>query len=438
MRHDGGLQTMQIPYLELAILTVLTGINAFFTGSEIAFISLREGQLQRMEEQGDRGRRVANLARNPNRFLSTVQVWITFTGFVASATAAVSLAEPLEESLEFLGSGARPASVILVTIALAYVTLVLGELTPKRVAMQRAERWSLVAARPLFLFAQIARPAVWLLDRSTNMMVRFTGADPALHREQVTEEEIRELLASQETFTADQRSIIAGAFEIADRTLREIVVPRGSVVAVSNTTSAEETIKILTEAGHSRAPVHTGDIDDVLGIVHVRDLIGYGGTAADQTRPATVLPESLEVLDALRRMQTSRQQMALVVNEHGGVEGIVTVEDLLEEIVGEIYDEFDRDVAGIERFEDGSIIMPGSFPIHDLADLDIDLPDSGGAYATVAGYVLDQLGHIPVAGEAVRAHGWRVEVLDVEDRAITRVRVENDPPEAENSPVQNI
>ncbi len=418
MRHDGGLQTMQIPYLELAILTVLTGINAFFTGSEIAFISLREGQLQRMEEQGDRGRRVANLARNPNRFLSTVQVWITFTGFVASATAAVSLAEPLEESLEFLGSGARPASVILVTIALAYVTLVLGELTPKRVAMQR--------------------PAVWLLDRSTNMMVRFTGADPALHREQVTEEEIRELLASQETFTADQRSIIAGAFEIADRTLREIVVPRGSVVAVSNTTSAEETIKILTEAGHSRAPVHTGDIDDVLGIVHVRDLIGYGGTAADQTRPATVLPESLEVLDALRRMQTSRQQMALVVNEHGGVEGIVTVEDLLEEIVGEIYDEFDRDVAGIERFEDGSIIMPGSFPIHDLADLDIDLPDSGGAYATVAGYVLDQLGHIPVAGEAVRAHGWRVEVLDVEDRAITRVRVENDPPEAENSPVQNI
>jgi putative hemolysin len=414
---------MNSPWFELILLVFLTGINALFTGSEIAFVSLREGQLQRLDED-ERGRRVVHLARNPSRFLATVQIGITLAGFLASATAAVSLSEPLQELLEGpLGTAANTVSVIIVTVVLAYFTLVFGELAPKRIAMQRAERWALYTATLLGGLAQAARPAIWLLERSTNLVVRLAGSDPNVHREEVTEEEIRDLVEAQETFSDDQRSIIAGAFEIAERTLREVVVPRGLVIGIPATTEADDAVTVLAESGHSRAPVHTGDLDDVVGIVHLRDLIHRGGTARDFTRPATVLPESLGVLDALRRLQTSRQQMAIVVNEHGGVEGIVTVEDLLEEIVGEIYDEFDREIAQVERADDGAISVPGSFPIHDLPDIDVELPDSEGAYATIAGYVLDRLGHIPVPGEVVQGERWDVEVLEVAERAITRVRL---------------
>ena len=414
---------MHIPWLELLLLLVLTAINAFFTGSEIAFVSLREGQLSRLEEEGGRSERIVRLARNPTQFLAACQIGITLAGFFASATAAVSLAEPVQRWLDFLGGAADPVAVLLVTMVLAYFTLVFGELAPKRIAMQRAERWAHRAAGGLRFIGQVARPAIWVLERSTNLVVRLSGNDPHRTREEVTEEEIRDLLEAQENFSPEQRSIITGAFEVAERTLREIVVPRNAVVAISNTATAAEAARILAEVGHSRAPVHTGDLDDVLGVVHIRDLINHGGMATDQTRPATVLPESLGVLDALRRLQSGRQQMALVVNEHGGVEGVVTVEDLLEEIVGEIYDEFDRDTAEVTRAEDGSIVVPGSFPVHDLDDLDVVLPDSQGAYATIAGYVLDQLGHIPEAGEVARGESWDVEVLEVADRAITQVRL---------------
>lgn len=411
-----------MPWLELIFLVTLTAVNAFFTGSEIAFVSLREGQLQRLAEEPGKGRRIAALARNSARFLASCQIAITLTGFVASATAAVSLADPLERQLGFLGSAAGTISVLLVTVVLAYFTLVFGELVPKRIAMQRPEGWARIAIGVLTFVTQAARPAVWMLEKSTNSVVRLFGVDPNLQRDEVTEEEIRELLESQESFTASQRSIIAGAFDIGDRTLREVLVPRGGVVALPNSATADEALHELVRQGHSRAPVHTGDLDDVLGIVHVSDLIDADDLAS-KVRPATVLPESLNVLDALRRLQSGRQQMALVVNEHGGVEGIVTVEDLLEEIVGEIYDEFDSDIGQIVRGGDGSIVMPGSFPIHDLEDIDAELPDGEGAYATVAGYVLHRLGHIPEPGEVVAGDKWNVEVLEVHERAITRVRL---------------
>lgn len=413
---------MDLPVFELILLVILTVINGLLTGSEIAFISLREGQLQRLEET-ERGRRVVNLARNPNRFLATCQIGITLTNFFASATAAISLADPVEKGLDFLGGAADTIAVVIVTIVLAYFTLVFGELAPKRIAMQRAERWATGVALLLGWMATAARPMIWLLERSTNIVVKLTGGDPHLQREEVTEEEIRDLLEAQEGFSQDQRSIIAGAFEVAERTLREIVVPRGSVLAIPEYAEAQEALAIMARSGHSRAPLHGGDLDDVRGIVHVRDLVHREGRAVDHARPATVLPESLGVLDALRQLQTTRQQMAIVVNEHGGVEGIVTVEDLLEEIVGEIYDEFDRVITAVEKAEDGSMVVPGSFPIHDLPDIDVELPDGEGAYATIAGYVLDRLGHIPEAGEVVYGERWEVEVLEVADRAITRVRL---------------
>jgi putative hemolysin len=415
--------TQLLPQLGLVALLVL--LNAAFAGTEMALVSLREGQLQRLEQRSQTGAALARLARDPNRFLATIQVGITLAGFLASAAAAVSLASPLEGPLGFLGGAAEPVAIVIVTLALAYLTLVFGELAPKRVAMQRAERWGLFAARPLAVMSEIARPAVWMLSRSTDIAVRLMGADPTRQREDVTEEEIRDMVAAQATFTPQQRLIIEGAFEIAERRLQEVLRPRRDVFVLDADAPAGVALGLLAASGHSRAPVGAGGaLDDVEGVVHLRDLLGdeerRTGTVASQL---CVMPESVGVLEALHQLQTRREQMALVIDEHGSPAGIVTVEDLVEELVGEIYDETDRDVIGIRRESDGSMTLPGSFPIHDLEDLGVqDAPEGG--YATVAGLVLDLLGRVPDApGDRVHIAGWEIEVTVIDGHAITEVRL---------------
>ncbi|MGH9005234.1 MAG: hemolysin family protein, partial [Acidimicrobiia bacterium] len=328
--------------LDLALIAALIILNAAFAGTELAIVSLREGQLRRLERDcGERGRRVAELARDPTRFLATIQVGITLAGFLASATAAVSLAEPLVEPLGFLGDAARPVAIVGVTTVLAFFTLVLGELAPKRVAMQRAERWALLAARPVRLLAGLARPMIWLLARSTDLAVRLMGGDPRAAGDPIPAEEVRDL-AGRTAFSALQRRIIDGAFDIAERTLREVLVPRPEVLAFPFETPAGDARRELRARGHSRAPVYREDLDDAEGVVHIRDLVDFEGRVGDVATAPLVLLETLGALEGLRQLQVHRQSLALVVNEYGGTEGIVTVEDLVEELVGEIYDEADR------------------------------------------------------------------------------------------------
>jgi putative hemolysin len=409
----------------LALVVVLVLLNAAFAGTELALVSLREGQLQRLEQRSATGALVARLARDPNNFLATIQIGITLAGFLASAAAAVSLAEPLEDPLGFLGGAARPASIVVVTLLLAYVTLVFGELTPKRVAMQRAESWALVAARPLSIMSSITRPVVWLLSRSTDVAVRLMGGDPTLQREEVTEAELREMVGTQTTFTPKQRMIIDGAFEISERTLDEVLRPRPDVLVLDADWTAAQALHELVASGHSRAPVaHDRNLDDVVGVVHLRDLLDQGDRPVTEVAGELVaFPETAGVLDVLHEMQTRRVQLALVVDEHGAAAGIVTVEDLLEELVGEIYDESDRDVVGVRREPDGSLVMPGRFPVHDLVDVGVTgMPE--GPYATVAGLVLDRLGRVPEQpGDRVVVAGRSIEVLAVDGRAITQVRI---------------
>jgi putative hemolysin len=410
---------MEPPWAEIGLVLLLVLINAAFAGSEVALISLREGQLRRLEREGEQGRLAARLARDPNQFLSTIQIGITLAGFLASAAAAVSLAEPLVPLLGFLGRAADPAAVVLVTMVLAYLTLVVGELAPKRIALQRPERWARRAARPLTVISILTRPAVWLLSRSTNLLVRLAGADPRRQREEVTEEEVRDMIATGSVFRPEQRRILADAIEVGERRLRDVLVPRRDVVAIPADASVAEAIGMLLGTTHGRAPVYRGDLDEVIGLVTLQDLVGAEGPVASRVRPVVALPESMTVLDALRRFQAEREQLAIVLNEYGGTEGIITLEDLLEELVGEIYDEFDPDSHGIHRQPDGSLVLPGSFPVHDLADLGVTLPE--GDYATLAGLILDRMGRIPGTGETVEVDGWRLEVLDVENHAITRV-----------------
>ncbi|GAA2212593.1 hemolysin family protein [Nonomuraea monospora] len=416
-------------WFQLALVVILVVLNAVFAGSELALISLREGQLRRLEQQSAGGKVLARLARDPNQFLATIQLVITLSGFLASATAAVTLSEPLVPLLGFLGDAAGPVAIVLVTIVLTFLTLVFGELAPKRVAMQRAETWALLVARPLSFVATVSRPVVWALAKSTDLAVRLMGGNPDQHREEVSAEEIRDLVAAHRGFIAEQRLIISGAVEISERVLREVLVSRRDVFTLDAATPVEQARQALAASGHSRAPViRDNALDDTVGIANLRDLLTDASavTAADVARPPLLLPDSLPVAAALRRFKSERQQFALVIDEHGVTDGIVTLEDLLEEVVGEIYDETDRDVIDLTRDADGSILVPGGFPVHDLPDLDVHLesrPD--GDYTTVAGLVLALLGHVPTApGESVTAGEWRFGVVQVDRHAITQVRIQ--------------
>lgn len=417
---------------QLTLIALLILINAVFAGTELALVSLREGQLQRLEDEGRSGAVLSRLARDPNRFLSTIQIAITLAGFFASASAAVTLSAPLAQYLPWFGERADVAAIVIVTLIVSYLTLVLGELAPKRLAMQRAERWGLIMARPLSGLAVVTKPLVWLLSRSSDVVVRLLGGDPSRHGEEITSEEIRDLLISQTTISPQQRVIISGAFDISERTLKEILRPRREVVALTEDMTAEEGVQALLEAGHSRAPVAVGaNLDQVVGVVHLRDLIPHDGTVAEMAKPPLVFPETARALVALREMQQSRQHMAIVIGEHGTGEGIVTIEDLVEEVVGEIYDESDKDVRAVERRSDGSLVLPGGFPIHDLVDLGVNLPE--GDYTTLAGLILDRLGRIPSSpGDRIAIEGYEATVLGVVDRTITKVMLRKEGPGTAN------
>lgn len=414
---------------QILLVLILMLLNGALSGSEMALISLRESQIRRLERASGGGKVLARLSRDPNRFLATIQIGITLAGFLASAFAATSLAEPLFGPLSFLGDAAEPAAVVLVTLVLTFVTLVLGELAPKRIALQRAEGWALVAARPLDWLAAASRPVVWLLGKTTDFVVRVAGADPKANREEITTEEIRELVVAQRGFTAQQRHIIAGAFEITERDLRDIVIPRGEVTVLDGHLPAAQALQMLAESGHTRAPVvGARGLDDLIGVVHLRDLLPAtpgAPTAADRARQPMLLPETLPVADAMRQLRHHREQFAMVVDEHGTIDGIITMEDLVEEVVGEIYDETDRDVQAVIREDDHTFLVAGSFPIHDLPDLGIDVGGIADAdYTTIAGLLLDRLGHIPTApGEIVTLPGFTAEVTQVTGRAITQVRL---------------
>ncbi|GGM02657.1 membrane protein [Micromonospora yangpuensis] len=418
---------MQSIWTQLALVGVLVVINAIFAGSEMALVSLRESQIQRLERASRSGRVLAKLAKDPNRFLATIQIGITLAGFLASAAAAVSLARPLVPLLGFLGGAAEPAAIVLVTLALTFVTLVFGELAPKRIALQMPERWALLIARPLDLLASLTRPAVWALGATTDLVVRLFGLNPDSQREEISPDELRDIVSGNHGFTKEQQTIIAGAVEIADRRLRAVLVPRLQVFCLDSGTTAEAARLVLAASGHSRAPVvRHGGLDDTVGVIHLRDLVGLPDDRPidERTRPPMLLPDSVPVVDALRQFKAERQHMALVVDERGAVEGIVTLEDILEEIVGEIYDETDRDVHSVRTEPDGTLVLPGTFPVHDLRDVRIELPGRPeGDYTTIAGLLLNCLGHIPTApGENVTIDGWELTVADIDHHAITEVR----------------
>jgi putative hemolysin len=424
-------------WLNIVMVVAFVLIGGAFSGAEIALVSLRESQVRAMADNGGRrGKAVQRLLSDPNRFLAAVQVGVTLAGFFSAAFGASTLSEPFAAWLVDLGVReglAGTLAFVLVTIAISYLSLVVGELTPKRLALQRAEGFSLLVAAPLNAIAKLSRPVIWLLSKSTDVMVRLLGGDPKASGESISQEELRDLVTAHESLSSDERRLIGEVFRAGDREVREVMTPRTEVDFLEASMTASRAAKQVHDSSHSRYPVVGRDEDDVLGFVHVRDLFlphhpaGRAATVGDLVRDVKRLPGTAGVLTALSEMRRENHHLAIVVDEYGGTDGIVTLEDLIEEVIGEIYDEYDEDVAaGGDERPDGPQEVDGLLNLDDFREVTgLQLPE--GPYETVAGYVLADLGRLPVVGDSVEVEGRTLTVLELDGRRIARIEVSRAP-----------
>ena len=414
---------------DILIVLVIILIGGFFAAAEMALVSLRDGQVRALSKRGKRGQRAARLAGNPNRFLSAVQIGVTLATLLSGAFGAATLASDLKSQLaRHMSDGLASAiSVAVVTLVISFFTLVFGELAPKRIALQRSERVSLFAAPILDRIATMVAPLVWLLSRSVNLVVAVLGGDPSVGRGVMTEQELRDVVAGYQALSADQRHILGEVFDAGKRQVREVLVPRTEVEFLPATMPIAEAAGIVAAAPHTRFPVYQGSYDDVIGFVHARDLLGpregRGSLRVGEVcRPVKFLPTSKTVLSALSEMRRENAHLAIVLDEYGGTAGIVTLEDLVEELIGEIHDEYDLDDGHPRQLRSGDLEVDGLLNLDEFAEqTGVELPE--GPYETVAGYLLAALGHLPGEGESVEVSGRKLAVTQLDGRRIARVRV---------------
>ncbi len=417
--------------LNIGIVLVLILIEGVFVAAEIALVSLREGQVRSLAETGHRGAAVAKLTSDPNRFLAAVQIGVTSTALLSSAYGAVTLSGEARDALVRHGWSrglAGVTGIIGVTLLISFVTLVLGELVPKRLALQRAESAARLFASPLSRLANAFRPLIWLLSRSTDLVVRILGGDPTAGREPISEAELRGLVAAHESLSTDERRLIDDVFAAGERSISEVMVPRTEVTFLDASTTVSKAARTAADSPHSRYPVVGRGQDDVLGFVHIRDLL-LGGARTDRnrtvgsvTREVKALPGSKHVLAAMSEMRREGHHLAIVVDEYGGTDGIVTLEDLIEEVIGDIRDEYDAQGGESRRLDGGVVDVDGKVNLDEVAELSgLELPE--GPYSTLAGYVMAELGRLPVVGDVVERDGFRLDVTEVDGRRAARIRV---------------
>lgn len=427
---------------------VLILLNAYFASTEIAVLSLNEVMLRHQAEEGDKAAAMLlKLADNPNRFLSTIQVGITLAGFLGSAFAAENFANRLATAILNAGAAIDPQllttlCVILITLILSYFTLVLGELVPKRIAMQQPEKVAKMSGRVILVLAEIFRPIVWLLSKSTNGMLRLLGMNPNSESEEVTEEEIRAMVGmggESGAIEENEKEMIENIFEFNNRTAEDVMTHRTDVTSLSIHDTKDEIIATILDTGLSRFPVYDKDMDDIIGILNTRDFLlnnhaEHPKTVKELLREAYFVPETVQADVLFRDMQQKKMHMAIVVDEYGGMSGIVTMEDLLEEIVGNIYDETDpQDDADIVKLSENLWRVNGGVSLEELSEaLDVELPTEED-YDTLGGLIFDQFTTIPQDGShpEVDAAGLhiRVEVLSdhrVESALVSKQAVEKE------------
>ena len=407
--------------ISIAIVLGLIALGGIFVAAEIALISLRESQVKQLASKGKRGVRVAKLTSNPNRFLAAVQVGITLCGFLSAAFGADQLGTYVIPALERAGFSEQASeilSIVGITLVIVYISLVFGELVPKRLALFKTEKIALATAAIIDRVAIIFKPVIWLLSHSTDLIVRIFGITAQTQRSKISDVELMELVSGHTDLSTEEREIVEEVFNTSDRLIHEVMVPRTEVDFLDASLSISEARKVAAELAHSRYPVVRGSSDEIIGFLHVRDLLNPKLDDAQITimeiiRNVIFLPGTKGVLPALTEMRSKRQHIAIVLDEYGGTDGIITLENLVECLIGEIHDEYDGH-EGEPKPEQrtGDIEIDGLISLEDLQDLaGITLPE--GPYETVSGFIMNYLGRIAQVGDVVRINGARFTITSM-------------------------
>jgi putative hemolysin len=430
---------MESIWLEIVIILLLILANGFFAGAELAIVSVRRGRIAQLAAEGNRrAAAVEQLLADPHRFLATVQIGVTLVGTMASAVggaAAIEVIKPIIQQvpIRVVSNAAEPLALFLVVGFITYFSLILGELVPKALALEHTERIALGVARPIRFLARIGGAVVFFLTLSSRSVLALLGVHGKGERAFVTKEEIQQLIAEgRETgaVTPGEQELIRNIFEFSQTQVREVMVPRPRIVGLDLAQSREEILKVVLDGQYSRYPVYRGEIENVLGFIHAKDLLGRAVQTPDfelesLIRPSFFVPEAKRVNDLLREMQRRHLHMAMVVDEYGSLSGAVTTEDLLEELVGEIEDEHDvSEPQRIQRLKDGGYLVDAFISLNDLEDLLGVRFAEGLPYDTLAGLILFKLGHFPVAGERVEWGDFLLTCVKVTQTAIRKVKIE--------------
>lgn len=429
-------------FIEILVLFILIMLNGFFAASEMALISLNDNKIKAMAEEGDKKAiQINNLLKEPSKFLATIQIGITLAGFLASAFAADTFAEKLVYLIRSTGITTsevwlKNISMIFITLILSYITLVFGELVPKRIAMKKAESIAEFVVGPISVLFIIASPFVKLLSLSTNFFVKLVGIDPYEEDDTITEEEIRMMIEiGEEKGTIDyiEKEMLNNIFEFDDKTVADIMTHRIDIAAIPVEASLAEIIELINREGFTRFPVYEGGIDNIVGILHAKDIIKSididkiketNFEVRDLIRPPYFVPSSKKTDELFRELQKNKVHMAIIIDEYGGTAGLVTMEDLIEEIVGNILDEYDEEEKNIEKQDENTFIINGRVNLEMVGDLfDVKLPID--EYETLNGFIIGQLGRIPQEGERpeIEYNGLMFKVEEVKDKKITKVKV---------------
>lgn len=413
----------------IALVLALILLAAFFVAAEIALISLRDSQVKQLK--GKRGERVAKLTANPNRFLAAAQVGVTVCGFLSAALGAEKLGVFVEPKLIEWGISdnlAQTFSIIGVTLVIAYFSLVFGELVPKRLALYKSEQISLFSSFIIEGMARFFRPVIWLLSKSTDLLVSMLGIDPKAQRSQISEEELMDLVSGHNALTEEEREIVEEVFNTSEKLVNEVMVPRTEVDFMDGSLTVSKAIALAVEMAHSRYPVVRGSSDEVIGFIHVRDLLDSSNAnpnskIQDLVRPIMYLPGTKGVLPSLTEMRSQRQHLAIVLDEYGGTDGIVTLENIVECLIGDIQDEYDQDENEINtESRTGDIEIDGLTSLEDLeSETGILLPD--GPYQTVSGFMMHFLGRMPKEHDVVNINGIRLVVISLEGHRVGQLLI---------------
>jgi putative hemolysin len=429
-------------FLEIVVIAVLIAINGVFVAAEIALVTVRRSRIRQLSDEGDaRAKRVSRMTERPGRMLATIQLGITFIGFLAAAFAGASIARALASWLRDIGPLSTSADILallIVTVVVSLVTIVFGELVPKTLGLAHAERYALTLARPMEVLGRILGPVVWFLTTVTHGVTRLLGV-PDAPEEAITTEELRILVergGEQGTIEAEEEQMIGGVLELGQRRVHEVMVARVDIVALAVDASLAEIVETIVAEGHSRIPVYDRNIDNIVGMLYAKDLLPY---LVGEDRPPAIrrlvrtplfVPESMLVDDLLHSLQRRRVHIAIVLDEHGGTAGLITIEDLIEEIVGEIQDEYDEEEPMIVALDEHEARVDGRTDVDDLLEhFDTTLAgDDQEEFDTVGGLVYHHIGGVPKVGDSVRVDGLALTVEATDGRRVRTVHVVHTPP----------